>query len=84
MAAVEPVIAGLVLARDEAQRIEACLRALAWCRYLIVIDNASKDDTAAIARRFTPHVLHAPVTPDFDGLRNLGPAYAREHLPDVG
>lgn len=52
-----PIVTVLIPARNEAEDIEACLAAVAeqdyplHCLEVIVVDGASRDDTAAIARR---------------------------------
>ena len=54
--------------------LERCLRALAASDYtdfeIIVVDDCSTDDSAAVARRFTARVLSLTGKP-------FGPAYAR-------
>lgn len=62
----------VILARNEARRIEAavaCTRG--WAASVIVIDNESDDDTAAIARHMGALVLSAPRALRFDALREL-------------
>lgn len=46
---------------------------------VIVVDNASSDETAAVATRFGVHVVHEPV-PNRSGARNRGAAAARSRL----
>lgn len=47
----------LLICRDEADRIEPCLQSLAgWADEIIVLDSGSRDDTVAIARRYTDQV----------------------------
>ncbi|MCW3100250.1 MAG: hypothetical protein JWL77_5868 [Chthonomonadaceae bacterium] len=61
-----------ILARNEEARIEDALKSLqGWTDQTIVIDNDSTDQTAAIARRYGALVLTAPVTIQFEALRNL-------------
>ncbi|HET6725487.1 MAG TPA: glycosyltransferase family 2 protein [Gammaproteobacteria bacterium] len=46
-----------IIARDEADRIGRCLDSIAgWADEIIVLDSGSRDDTVAIARRYTEHV----------------------------
>ncbi|MEO5988424.1 MAG: glycosyltransferase family 2 protein [Candidatus Eisenbacteria bacterium] len=50
-------VSAVVLARDEAVRIAKCLDTLKWCDEIVVlVDDASKDETESIARQYTPHV----------------------------
>jgi glycosyltransferase involved in cell wall biosynthesis len=44
-------IAGVVIASNEEVTIECCLKSLAFCDEIIVVDSASTDGTADIARR---------------------------------
>ena len=53
----------VVLARDEASRIEHCLKSVRWCdEVVVVVDDSSVDDTESIARRFTSHVSRRAFT----------------------
>jgi hypothetical protein len=73
----------IVPARNEAQRLPLSLSALlrsdlpreSW--ELIVVDDASGDDTAEVARRYADVVVELP------GSRALGPAYARNRGCDA-
>ncbi|MCW5892603.1 MAG: glycosyltransferase [bacterium] len=47
-----------VVCQDEAGQIAGCLSSVAWCDEIVVVDGGSHDDTPAIARRFTPKVIH--------------------------
>ena len=73
VATVDVVIA----ARDEAARIGECLESIAVQDYpadrlrVIVVDNGSRDDTAAIARRRGAYVA-TEATPGAAAARNLG------------
>jgi glycosyltransferase involved in cell wall biosynthesis len=52
-----PKLSVTVIARDEAANIAAALQSVAWADELIVVDSQSRDDTVAIARRYTDHVV---------------------------
>ena len=73
----------IVPARNEAQRLPESLAALlrsdlpreSW--ELIVVDDASTDGTADVARRYADRVVELP------GPRALGPAYARNRGCDA-
>jgi (heptosyl)LPS beta-1,4-glucosyltransferase len=62
----------VVLARDEQDHLDGCLASLAWAdRVQVLVDAATRDRTAEIARRHTEHVIVLP----FDGFsrqRNAG------------
>jgi glycosyltransferase involved in cell wall biosynthesis len=46
----------IIICRDEASQIEACLRSVAFADEIIVVDSGSTDDTCQLARQHTPHV----------------------------
>ena len=46
----EPLLSVTVITRDEAHRIERCLRSVAFADELIVVDSGSIDETVALAR----------------------------------
>ena len=45
-----------VITRNESANIAAALESVSWADEIVVVDAESTDDTAAIARRFTPRV----------------------------
>jgi len=51
-----PKLTVTVITRNEAVNITAALESAAWADELIVVDAHSTDETASIARRFTPRV----------------------------
>lgn len=52
-----PSLSVIVITRDEAHTIEACLQSVAWADEIIVLDSGSSDDTVAICRRYTDNVF---------------------------
>ncbi len=46
-----------VLCYNEESNLEDCLKSVAWCDELIVVDSYSTDRTLDIAKQFTPHVF---------------------------
>jgi glycosyltransferase involved in cell wall biosynthesis len=52
-----PPISACVITRDEADRIEACLRSLAWCDEIVVVDSHSTDDTRQRAAALGARVI---------------------------
>ena len=46
----------ILISFNEASRIDACLRKVAWADEIIVVDSCSTDDTRDIALQHTPHV----------------------------
>lgn len=54
-----PALSGVVITRNEADRIARCVRSLVpVCREVIVLDSGSTDDTVAIAREAGARVEH--------------------------
>lgn len=53
-------ISGLVVCKDEADRIDACLASLSFCDEIVVVDSGSTDDTVAIAERHGARVIQRP------------------------
>lgn len=43
-------LSAVIIAKDEADRIEPCLRSVAFCDEIVVLDSGSSDDTVAICR----------------------------------
>ncbi|HEX5364145.1 MAG TPA: glycosyltransferase family 2 protein [Gallionella sp.] len=55
-----PLLSVVLITKNEAANIRACLESVAWADEIIVVDSGSTDDTVAICREFTPHVfVHA-------------------------
>lgn len=59
----------VLIVRNEAARLEACLASVAWADEIVVVDSGSTDDTVAIARRFTDKVVGAEWS-GFGALKN--------------
>lgn len=66
----------VIIARNEAKRIAACIGNLGFSDEVIVIDNGSTDGTAETATAKGATVIHSDAS-DFSKLRNLGLAHAR-------
>jgi glycosyltransferase involved in cell wall biosynthesis len=52
-----PKLTVTVITRDEASDIAAALESVAFADEIVVVDSGSRDDTVAIARRYTDRVL---------------------------
>ena len=50
-------MSGVVICYNEEDTIERCLRSLAWCDEIIVVDSHSTDRTRQIVERYTPKVI---------------------------
>jgi len=64
-----PRISAYVIAYNEADKIEAALRSIAWADEILVVDSFSTDDTVKIAQRYTKDILQVPFE-GFGKLRN--------------
>lgn len=53
-------ISGLVIASNEAGRIESCVRSLSFCDEVVVVDGGSRDETVARARAAGARVVSNP------------------------
>ena len=65
----------IIITKNEAHNIRACLESVSWADEIIVVDSGSDDDTAAIVREFTPHVYQHD-WPGFGAQKNRALAYA--------
>jgi glycosyltransferase involved in cell wall biosynthesis len=52
-----PKVSVTVIVQDEAANIAACLESCRWADEIVVVDSHSRDDTVAIARRFTDRIF---------------------------
>lgn len=58
-------ISATVLTHNSQNTIERCLQSVSWCNEIIVLDDASSDNTCEIAKRFGAHVVHHELQNDF-------------------
>ena len=52
-----PKVSVTIITHNEAAHIAEALASVAWADEIVVVDSMSTDETAAIARSFTPHVV---------------------------
>lgn len=72
----EPRISVLILAKDEAENLSACLDSVGWAdEVVVVVDRDSRDETQAIADR-RADVVAVRTFDDFAGQRNAALALA--------
>jgi glycosyltransferase involved in cell wall biosynthesis len=68
-----PTVSAVVITRNEAASIAACLASLGFADEIVVVDDASTDDTAAIARAAGARVLvHPHAGENWDLNKNIG------------
>lgn len=51
----------VIIAKNEEQRLEDCLRSVRWAREIIVLDDMSTDRTVDIARQYTDKIYQRPM-----------------------
>jgi (heptosyl)LPS beta-1,4-glucosyltransferase len=66
-----------IVARNEADRLEPCLRSVSWADQIVLLDLESTDDTASIAKRAGAEVHSHEPFPVVEPLRNVVAAHAR-------
>lgn len=68
-----PTLSAVVITRNEAARVAGCLESLAFADEIVVVDDASTDDTVAVCRRYTEKVIvHPHAGENFDLNKNVG------------
>lgn len=65
-------ITAVVLAKNEENDLEECLKSLSWADEIIVIDDHSTDKTVKIAKKYTNKVFGRSLNKDFAKQRNFG------------
>ena len=71
-----PHLSVILIAKNEAANIEACLRSVAFADEIVVVDSGSTDDTVAIAHRLGAHVHVTSDWPGFGPQKNRALALA--------
>jgi glycosyltransferase involved in cell wall biosynthesis len=67
---MSPRLSAIIIARNEARHIEACLNSLTFCDERIVVDGGSDDDTVALAKACGASVVVAPEWRGFGPQKN--------------
>jgi glycosyltransferase involved in cell wall biosynthesis len=74
--AERPPISVVLITRNEAGRIRACLDGVRWAEEIIVVDQHSRDDTAAICREYGARVIERDMAAGFGEQKNFAIAQA--------
>lgn len=69
-------LSACVIARDEEERLPACLASVAFCDEIVVVDSGSRDRTVAVARAAGARVVEHPWR-GFSAQRNVALDHAR-------
>jgi glycosyltransferase involved in cell wall biosynthesis len=76
MSQATPTLSVILITRDEAHTVAACLESVRWADEIVVLDSGSRDETVAICRRYTPNVRETD-WPGFGIQKNRALAEAR-------
>ncbi|MBW4048507.1 MAG: glycosyltransferase family 2 protein [Proteobacteria bacterium] len=63
-------VSAILITRNEAHNLPACLAGLAWCDEIVVLDSGSTDETVEIARRAGAQVQTSSDWPGFGPQKN--------------
>jgi glycosyltransferase involved in cell wall biosynthesis len=74
--AERPAISVVLITRNEAARIRACLDSVRWADEIVVVDQHSRDDTAAICREYGARVFAREMATGFGEQKNFAVAQA--------
>ena len=69
--AIRPRVSVALITRNEGHNIRDCLRSVAWADEIIVVDQASTDGTADLAREAGARVIEAPDWHGFGHQKNI-------------
>lgn len=65
-------LSSIVLTKNEENSIERCLKSLAFCDEIIVVDDYSEDKTVEIAKKFKAKIFQKRLEDNFADQRNFG------------
>jgi len=74
--AERPAISVVLITRDEAARVRACLESVRWAEEIVVVDQHSRDETAAICREYGARVIERDMVAGFGEQKNFAVAQA--------
>ena len=70
-----PQLSAIIITKNEAENIRACLESVAWADEIIVVDSGSTDDTVNICRKLGA-LVHEHDWPGFGMQKNRALSYA--------
>lgn len=68
---MKPTITGVIIAKNEENNLEKCLKSLNFCDEIIVVDDYSEDKTIEIAKRYTKKIYKHKLENNFSNQRNF-------------
>lgn len=69
-------VSAIIIAKNEEERIEKCIKRVSWCSERIVVDSGSLDRTVVLAKTQGASVVETADS-DFSTLRTIGLKYAK-------
>lgn len=72
------MISAVVLVKNQAHALRRCLKSLAWCQEIIVIDDNSTDESAKVAMEMNAKVFKHSLNNDFSLQRNYALSKVRQ------
>jgi (heptosyl)LPS beta-1,4-glucosyltransferase len=70
----------VMIVKNEAELLPACLASVSWADELIVLDSGSSDDTLAIAQQHGAKVFQSQEWPGYGKQRQLAQSYASSEM----
>lgn len=70
-------VSAVIITKNEADKIGACLESVKWTDEIVVVDDMSSDDTVKICRKYTDKIIIHKLDGNFDNQRNIGIDNAR-------
>lgn len=71
------MISAIIIAKNEEDNLEKCIKSVKWCDEIIVIDDNSTDKTSDIAKKYNATVFLRPLNNNFSNQRNFAISKAK-------